>query len=315
MKAAVLNTWACIPTLLLAATLDVGSGKTYSTITEAYNAAAAGDTIYVYPGTYNEQLTISKDSITLKGSTYPSTSPSENEAVMTYSSYASDAGSDDASATLLITGDNFNLYNMNVSNTAGTAGQAIALSTHGDYGGFYASALLGWQDTLYSHTGSQFFGRCYIEGAVDFIFGITGQAWFQGNTLGLTRSAGTITAQGRTSSSTDGFFVFDKAKLVLGANAASGTKGSVFLGRPWGDYARVIFQNSDLENMITSVGWEVWDSSQSTSNILFAEYDNTNADGTRVSWATTLDSAEGISTILPTYSDWVDSAYLGVSAP
>jgi len=43
---------------------------------------------------------------------------------------------------------------------------------------------------------------------------------------------------------------------VLGANAASGTKGSVFLGRPWGDYARVIFQNSNLENMITAVGWE-----------------------------------------------------------
>lgn len=45
-------------------------------------------------------------------------------------------------------------------------------------------------------------------------------------------------------------------KLVLGASAASGTKGSVFLGRPWGDYARVIFQNSNLENMITAVGWE-----------------------------------------------------------
>ena len=44
--------------------------------------------------------------------------------------------------------------------------------------------------------------------------------------------------------------------LVLGANAGSGTKGSVYLGRPWGDYARVIFQNSNLGNMITSVGWE-----------------------------------------------------------
>jgi len=80
-------------------------------------------------------------------------------------------------ATLLITGSNFNLYNLNVSNTAGTGGQAVALSARGDYGGFYTSALLSWQDTLYSHTGSQFFGGCYIEGAVDFIFGITGQAW------------------------------------------------------------------------------------------------------------------------------------------
>lgn len=116
-----------------------------------------------------------------------------------------------SAATLLITGTNFNLYNLNISNTAGTAGQAVALATHSATSGYYASAFLGYQDTLYAHIGSQFYGRCYIEGAVDFIFGTTGQAWFQGNTLGLVRSKGTITAQGRGSSSTDGFFVFDKA--------------------------------------------------------------------------------------------------------
>ncbi|TVY42460.1 Pectinesterase A [Lachnellula subtilissima] len=168
MKAADLNIWACMPTLLLAATLNVGSGETYSTVT--YNAAAAGDTIYVYPGTYKEKLTISKSSITLKGSTYPSTSPSGNEALMTYSTYASDAGSDDASATLLVTGANFIMYNMNISNTAGTAGQAVALSARGDYGGYYASALLSWQDTLYAHTGSQFFREVLYRGGCGFHF-------------------------------------------------------------------------------------------------------------------------------------------------
>jgi hypothetical protein len=50
--------------------------------------------------------------------------------------------------------------------------------------------------------------------------------------------------------------LMNNRKLVLGANAASGTKGSVYLGRPWGDYARVIFQNSNFENMITAAGWE-----------------------------------------------------------
>jgi hypothetical protein len=79
---------------------------------------------------------------------------------------------------------------------------------------------------------------------VDFVFGITGQSWFQGCTLGIVRAryvlylfpgfglcewrkgsmvqeigrrrmadgnSATITAQGRTSSSTTGYFVFDKA--------------------------------------------------------------------------------------------------------
>lgn len=115
MKQYNISVWVCLPALSLAATLNVGSGKTYSTasnlldkevttnsyqITAAYNAAAAGDTIYVYPGTYKEQLTISKNSITLKGSTYPSTNPAGNTALMTYATYASAAGSDDASGLL-----------------------------------------------------------------------------------------------------------------------------------------------------------------------------------------------------------------------
>lgn len=67
---------------------------------------------------------------------------------------------------------------MNIQNDAGQSAQAIALSTGGNYQSFYASSLLGWQDTAYVHTGTQFFGRCYIEGAVDFIFGTTANAWF-----------------------------------------------------------------------------------------------------------------------------------------
>lgn len=115
------------------------------------------------------------------------------------------------SATLLVSGTGFKMYNMNVTNTAGQAGQAVALSATGTKQGFYASAIKGWQDTLYSHTGSQFFGRCYVEGAVDFVFGITGQSWYQGVTLGVVRSASMLTAQGRDEGTQTGYFVFDKA--------------------------------------------------------------------------------------------------------
>lgn len=45
-------------------------------------------------------------------------------------------------------------------------------------------------------------------------------------------------------------------KIILGASAASGTKGSTYLGRSWGEYARTIFQNSDLGNIITAAGWD-----------------------------------------------------------
>src|SRR3990170_5497236 len=46
------------PVNLYAATLEVGSGYAYATIQAAVNASVAGDTVLVYPGTYNESVRI-----------------------------------------------------------------------------------------------------------------------------------------------------------------------------------------------------------------------------------------------------------------
>ncbi len=49
-----------------AATLEVGQGKTYASINAALVNAGAGDTILVYPGTYNENVNITVPNLTLK---------------------------------------------------------------------------------------------------------------------------------------------------------------------------------------------------------------------------------------------------------
>jgi len=49
-----------------AATLEVGPGKTHATINNALANANDGDTILVYPGTYNENINITVPNLTLK---------------------------------------------------------------------------------------------------------------------------------------------------------------------------------------------------------------------------------------------------------
>lgn len=76
------------------------------------------------------------------------------------------------------------------------------------------------------------------------------------------------------------------------ALSPSGT-GSVYLGRPWRNYARVVFQNSNLgSNMFVwlqeqyqhanpavhrvAAGWKNWnDSTPNTDHAYFGEYNNT----------------------------------------
>jgi hypothetical protein len=56
----VLTTLILLSTSAFAATLEVGSGKPYTTIQSAITAATTGDTILVYDGTYNEEITLGK---------------------------------------------------------------------------------------------------------------------------------------------------------------------------------------------------------------------------------------------------------------
>ena len=87
-----------------------------------------------------------------------------------------------------------------------------------------------------------------------------------------------------------------------------------YLGRPWTEYARVVFQYTTMSNVINSAGWEKWSSSSpNTADVLFGEYDNSGAgsQGTRASFATKLSSPIAITTILGSdYANWVDTSYL-----
>jgi pectinesterase len=294
----------------------------FSTVQAAVNSLpndSSARVIFIYPGTYSEQVSITRSGkLTIYGSTTDTSSYTSNSVTITHASNAGSAGSDDATGTLRVHKDNFALYNVNVKNTFGphtsSGGQALALSAYGTNHGYYGVGFYGYQDTVLAEQGNQYYGYCYIEGAVDYIFGQHARAFFHKNTIASV-AAGAITAHGPNDSS-DGLFVIDQATIITSSAATTSLTGKVYLGRPWTQYARVIYTSCSLGSLINGAGWEQWSSSTpNTAHVLFAEYNSfgSGAAGTRASFSKKLSSASGytVADVLGSnWTSWVDQAYV-----
>ncbi|OWY90100.1 Pectin methylesterase, partial [Phytophthora megakarya] len=150
----------------------------------------------------------------------------------------------------------------------------------------------------------------YINGAIDFIFGSKAQAWFESCDI-ETVGRGCITANGRTNSSNPSYFVFNNARVF-----GSSGNGSAYLGRPWRPYARVVWQNSNLSDVINSDGWQKWNGDNNTENVEFKEFNNTGpgaATDRRVPFSSVRKEAVDITDILGDdyESQWyIDASFL-----
>ncbi|KAF1779318.1 Pectinesterase, Asp active site [Phytophthora cactorum] len=194
-------------------------------------------TVFVRPGVYNEQVLISPLSgpLVLQGFTCDAMSYASNEVTITQAKAQKDIPAEvtgearnDMTSTVRFKSDNVKVYNLNIANTAGNVGQALAVNVNATDYGFYACNLTGYQDTVLADKGRELYARTYINGATDFIFGRYAQAWFESCDI-ETIGTGFITASGRESESSS----------ATGVNSTS-------LGRPWRPYAKVIWQNSEL---------------------------------------------------------------------
>lgn len=300
--------------------ITVGSTGQYSTIQDAINSlsttSTAAQILFIQAGTYSEQVTIPARAaaLTIYGSTTDTSSYTSNAVTIQHSSsLLSGAANDEATGTVINLAANTKFYNINIKNTYGKGSQAIALAAYNTQQGYYGVGLYGYQDTLLAQIGNQVYGKCYIEGAVDFIFGQHARAWIDSSDIRVSAGGGAITANGRASSSDVSYYVINKSSVSTSTSSTAGS-GTVYLGRPWSQYARVCFQNTVLGAIINSAGWEQWSSSTpNTAAVTFQEYGNTGtgASGTRASFSTKLSSAVSISTILgSTYTSWVDTSYL-----
>lgn len=110
---------------------------------------------------------------------------------------------------------------------------------------------------------------------MDFIFGQTAQAWFDQIDI-RTIAAGCVTASGRAENNTSWYVINNSS--VMGINSTVDAEAGLnYLGRPWGAFARVTFQETYLSDVIAPAGWSVWSTSNNDndtriSNVTFSEY-------------------------------------------
>lgn len=169
--------------------------------------------------------------------------------------------------TLRVDGPGFECENMTISNDAMThwnktwwndrnnhsgVAQAVAVHVEGDRVMFRNCRLLGFQDTLFTGNDDsrQVYYNCYIEGTVDFIFG-PATCWFEGCELHAI-SNGYLTAASTPAHHPYGY-VFYQCKVT-----ADPKVDSEWLGRPWRNYASVIFRECELPAVINPLGWNNW---------------------------------------------------------
>lgn len=237
-------------------------------------------TIFIRAGTYKEKLAVPKQKhrVTLLGEDRDTT-------ILTYDDHAtvnpdlSVTGTSESTSTY-IKGKDFAARDLTFSNTAGDVGPAIAVWVQGNRAHFRNCAFLGYQDTVCTFAKQAYFKKCYIEGAVDMIFGGSTSVFQQCTIYCL--GMGFITAADTDDDKPYGF-VF-KGCTITGSTAPA----SVFLGRPWGAYANVAYVNCSMSDVVVPEGWDDWDDEGAHETAFFAEYNSSGTGGepaSRVGWS------------------------------
>lgn len=270
-----------------------GTGD-YSTIQGAIDAVpdwpSERTVIFVKNGIYREKVLVgsSKRRLTLVGENADST-------ILVYDDYAGLVVdgvelNTFTSQTIRVDADDFRAMNMTFENDArpggsGT-GQNVAISTYGARTVLLHCKLISWQDTYFTGSDDRNYLRdCYIEGAVDYIFGHT-TTIFDSCQIQTVRSGGYITA-----ASTEANYNFGYVFINCRLTAPPGVSG-VYLGRPWKNSPQtVFFECVELDN-ISSQGWRSWNADETS---FYAEY-NCSGDGSdttsRVDWSYQLTDSE-----------------------
>ncbi|KAK4436221.1 putative pectinesterase/pectinesterase inhibitor 34 [Sesamum alatum] len=268
-----------------------GNG-TYKTITEAIKKAPEHSNrrfiIYVSAGRYEEDnLKVGRKKTSImfigdgKGKTVISGGKSVQDKLTTFHT-----------ASFAATGAGFIARDITFENWAGPSKhQAVALRVGADHAVVYRCNVIGYQDTLYTHSQRQFYRECDIYGTVDFIFG-NAAVVFQNCTIHARKpmqlQKNTITAQNRKDPNQNTGISIHACRVVAEPDLeAAKSAYPTYLGRPWKMYSRTVYMLSDLGDHIHPRGWLEWNSTFALDTLYYGEYMNYGPGaelGQRVKW-------------------------------
>ena len=229
---------------------------TYKTVQKAVDSVSASNTervvILVKEGDYNEHLQITSPYISLIGE--------DSTKTRIYFDAKEWVGGDMSlrcavNVTSKATG--FSAENLTFENTYAYLGDGSisnescdALRNDANDTSYINVRILGYQDTLCTNQGTQYYYKCYIAGNVDYIYGNEPRAFFNDCKLvfryNANKNSGYVCAP-RTSADAGYGLTFYQCQ-VLAEEGCSGSR--YYLARPWGADAYITWIDCYMGKMI-----------------------------------------------------------------
>ena len=235
-----------------------GSGD-YLTVQAAIDAAPAGRAlpwlIFVKKGVYegHHDIPANKPYIHIIGQGREDVEISDSRLSGGENAYPVQTG-----ATMVVNAQNCFFEGVSLVNSWGrdknNGPQALALYSVQDRFILNRCGLISYQDTwltAYTPNYRQYAKDCWIEGAVDFIYG-QGNVVFDQDTINIVRkSGGYIVAPNHAANTTWGYVFLNNVITAPGVPSET----DVWLGRPWHANPKTVFINTKAEVTIPAAGW------------------------------------------------------------
>ena len=271
--------------------IQVAPGQSLQTVIDALPADNQPVTIHLAPGVYEEKIALRRPRTCIEGESAETTRVTWHDGAAEILPDGKKRGTF-RTATLLVNARDCALRNVTVENSAyprEQGGQALALYV--DCDGFCCEdcTLKSCQDTLFTAPlplavrqkngfrgprentprldTKQYYRDCEISGNIDFIFGGANAVFDHCRIVPVAhRGVTSYIAAASTPQGKPGYLFADCT--VQGNSPA----GSVYLGRPWRQYARVYWLDCDLSDEIIPLGWDNWSDPANEETVHFGEY-------------------------------------------